>query len=79
MNLWLRLIWLFLTTPFRPRLAIPTDVSVLGLRVLPNDLDLSLHMNNGRYLTVMDLGRLDLILRSGLAGAGCPPPASRGC
>lgn len=69
MNLWLRLIWLFLSAPFRPRLAIPTDVSVLALRVLPNDLDLSLHMNNGRYLTVMDLGRLDLILRSGLAGA----------
>jgi acyl-CoA thioesterase FadM len=69
MNLWLRLIWLFLTAPFRPRLAIPADVSVLALRVLPNDLDLSLHMNNGRYLTVMDLGRLDLILRSGLAGA----------
>jgi acyl-CoA thioesterase FadM len=69
MNLWLRLIWLFLSAPFRPRLAIPADVSVLALRVLPNDLDLSLHMNNGRYLTVMDLGRLDLILRSGLAGA----------
>lgn len=69
MNLWLRLIWLFLTAPFRPRLAIPDDISVLALRVLPNDLDLSMHMNNGRYLTVMDLGRLDLILRSGLAGA----------
>ncbi|WP_295559167.1 thioesterase family protein [uncultured Hyphomicrobium sp.] len=69
MNLWLRLLWLFLTAPFRPRLAAPTDVSVLTLRVLPNDLDLSLHMNNGRYLAVMDLGRLDLLLRSGLGSA----------
>ena len=69
MNLWLRLIWLLLTSPFRPRLSVPGDVSVLTLRVLPNDLDLSLHMNNGRYLAVMDLGRLDLILRSGLGGA----------
>ncbi|MBN8911164.1 MAG: thioesterase family protein [Rhizobiales bacterium] len=69
MNLWLRLLWLLMTAPFRPRLSVPGDVSVLAFRVLPNDLDLSLHMNNGRYLTVMDLGRLDLLIRSGLAGA----------
>lgn len=66
MNLWLRLFWLFLSAPFRPRLTVPDDVSVLTFRVLPNDLDLSLHMNNGRYLAIMDLGRLDLIIRSGL-------------
>lgn len=69
MNLWLRLIWLFLTAPFRPRLQVPDGVSVLAFRVLLNDLDLSLHMNNGRYLAIMDLGRLDLIIRSGLGGA----------
>jgi acyl-CoA thioesterase FadM len=69
MNLWLRLLWLFLTAPFRPRLSLPGEASVLALRVLPNDLDLSLHMNNGRYLAIMDLGRLDLLLRSGLGGA----------
>lgn len=69
MNLWLRLLWLFATAPFRARLAMPADVSVLTLRVLPNDLDLSLHMNNGRYLAVMDLGRLDLLVRSGLGRA----------
>lgn len=69
MNLWLRLLWLFLCTPFRPRLAVPGDTSALSFRVLPNDLDLSLHMNNGRYLAIMDLGRLDLLMRSGLGGA----------
>lgn len=69
MNLWLRLLWLFLVAPFRPRLSLPGEISVLTLRVLPNDLDLSLHMNNGRYLAIMDLGRLDLLLRSGLGGA----------
>jgi acyl-CoA thioesterase FadM len=69
MNLWLRLVWLLLSAPFRPRLALPGEVGALTLCVLPNDLDLSLHMNNGRYLAVMDLGRLDLLLRSGLAGA----------
>ncbi len=34
---------------------------------LPNDLDINLHVNNGRYLTLCDLGRIDLFLRSGLA------------
>jgi acyl-CoA thioesterase FadM len=41
-------------------------VSRLAFRVLPTDLDLNGHMNNGRYLTLMDLGRLDHVLRSGL-------------
>ena len=36
------------------------------MRVLPNDLDLNMHLNNGRYLTIMDLGRIDLIVRAGL-------------
>ena len=35
--------------------------------VSPFDLDAYLHMNNGRYLTIMDLGRLDLMQRCGLA------------
>jgi acyl-CoA thioesterase FadM len=42
------------------------EESVLPLRVLPNDLDLNVHMNNGRYLSLMDLGRMDLVLRNGL-------------
>ena len=25
----------------------------------------NLHMNNGRYLTIMDIGRFDLIMRMG--------------
>jgi acyl-CoA thioesterase FadM len=66
MNLWLRLLWLLFSAPLRPKLAVPAETSALTLRVLPNDLDLSLHMNNGRYLAIMDLGRLDLLIRSGL-------------
>lgn len=69
MNLWLRLVWLLLTAPFRPKISVPDGFSTLTLRVLPNDLDLSLHMNNGRYLTIMDLGRIDLIIRGGLGKA----------
>lgn len=34
--------------------------------VLPTDLDTNIHMNNGRYLTLMDLGRLDFIHKIGL-------------
>jgi acyl-CoA thioesterase FadM len=50
---------------FGARLA-PLGESVVRLRVWPNDLDTNLHMNNGRYLTIMDLGRLDLMFRTGL-------------
>jgi acyl-CoA thioesterase FadM len=44
----------------------PLGESVLRFRVLPNDLDLNLHVNNGRYFTLMDLGRVDLVTRFGL-------------
>ena len=39
------------------------------MRVLPTDLDANMHMNNGRYLSIMDLGRFDLTIRNGLLGA----------
>jgi acyl-CoA thioesterase FadM len=32
---------------------------------MPNDLDLLRHMNNGSYLTLMDIGQVDLLVRSG--------------
>lgn len=66
MNLWLRLIWVLVTGRWRGYLALPDGVSVLDFRVWPHDLDLSVHMNNGRYLTLMDLGRTDVMVRSGL-------------
>jgi acyl-CoA thioesterase FadM len=66
MNLWLRLLWLIVTAHRRTRLVMPGGVSELHFRVWPHDLDPSLHMNNARYLGIMDLGRLDVILRSGL-------------
>ncbi len=66
MNLWLRLLWLLVTARWRAPLAMPDGVSILNFRVWPHDLDLSAHLNNGRYLTLMDQGRLDVMLRSGL-------------
>jgi acyl-CoA thioesterase FadM len=66
MNLWLRLLWLFATARWRGALQAPLAVSRVPFRVMPHDLDTSLHMNNGRYWTLMDLGRTDLMLRMGL-------------
>jgi acyl-CoA thioesterase FadM len=66
MNLWLRLLHLLLTAFSGPKLDPVRDVSRLHFRVWPHDLDTSLHMNNGRYWTIMDLGRADLMIRSGL-------------
>jgi len=38
------------------------------LRVWPNDLDFNLHVNNGRYLTLADLGRMHWFWRTGMLG-----------
>ncbi len=65
MNLWLRMIRVVLRALLGQRLA-PLDTSRVYFRVWPHDLDINLHMNNGRYLTLMDLGRLDLMLRTGM-------------
>lgn len=65
MNLFFRLIKVLLGTFWRTPLNL-LDESIVEFRVWPNDLDLNLHMNNGRYLTLMDLGRFDLIFRMGM-------------
>jgi YbgC/YbaW family acyl-CoA thioester hydrolase len=69
MNLWFRLIFLLLVTPFRPRIAAPHGVSRLNFRVWFNDLDTNGHVNNGRYWTMFDLGRTDMMIRMGLLKA----------
>jgi acyl-CoA thioesterase FadM len=66
MNLWFRLIWYLLTAWRRPTLEATHAISTLDFRVWPTDLDVSMHMNNGRYLTLMDIGRLDFLVRTGL-------------
>ena len=67
MNLLFRLLLVILRARRGPRLG-PLDESVIHSRVLPTDLDLNLHLNNGRYLTLMDLGRVDLMFRMGVVG-----------
>ncbi len=66
MNLYLRFLILILK-----RLRVSTRIDVFDtcrtrFRVQPWDLDFNLHMNNGRYLSIMDLGRFDLMLKSGI-------------
>lgn len=65
MNQYIRLLWVLLTARFRP------PCPVLGpcytsLRVGFTDLDVLRHVNNGVYLSMGDVGRMDLLLRSGL-------------
>jgi len=46
---------------------LPLDgISRLRLTTLPTDIDILRHMNNGRYLSLFDLGRWDLLVRTRL-------------
>lgn len=65
MNLWFRFIWLLICSPFRKRLE-PLETPVRKFRALPNDIDSGLHVNNARYFSFMDLGRIDWLLRTGI-------------
>lgn len=42
------------------------DNSILKMRVMPGDIDVFGELNNGRFLTLMDFGRFDLAIRTGL-------------
>jgi len=66
-NLILRMLGLLVASLFKTRLPVEKPENSLTLRVLPNDIDINLHMNNGRYLTICDLTRVDMFIRSGLA------------
>ncbi|HEX6275935.1 MAG TPA: acyl-CoA thioesterase [Polyangiaceae bacterium] len=63
MSLFFRLLFTVLTARFRAR------AEVLGpcrtrLRVWPGDIDPLLHVNNGVYLSMLDVARVDLFLRA---------------
>ena len=65
MNLYLRLLILLIRSRWKPHLDL-FEPSILKFHVLPSDLDINMHMNNGRYNSIMDLGRVDIMLRTGL-------------
>lgn len=69
MNLIFRMLWVIVRSYFLKRIEMDRVTSSLSLRVLPNDIDINFHMNNGRYLTICDLNRVDVFARSGLLKA----------
>ncbi|MCW2961336.1 MAG: thioesterase [Thermoleophilia bacterium] len=61
----------FPLTAWRAKRRSPVDMleeSTLQMRVQLLDCDYNFHVNNGRYLSLMDLGRTDHIGRTGLLG-----------
>lgn len=67
MNLFMRLLWLRLVARFRPATGLLGPVRT-PFRVLPTDLDVLRHVNNGVYFSLMDIARMDLLIRAGLEG-----------
>jgi hypothetical protein len=65
MNIYFRLLRTLLCAPFKPRILIG-DAIVLPFRVWPNDLEINSHMNNGRYMTIVDLALIEYFTRAGL-------------
>ncbi len=68
MNQLIRLVSIYLRARWRSRCGLLHPYSV-EFTVQLTDLDIFLHMNNGRYFSIMDLGRVDLFVRSGLLEA----------
>ncbi len=64
MNQLLRLLWVVVLRR-ATRLAV-LDTCRTPFTVVPGDLDVLRHMNNGIYLSLMDLGRVDYMRRTGL-------------
>lgn len=62
-----RMIWQLFRIRRAPRLPV-TGTHVSHHLCLPWDLDLWMELNNGRTLTLYDLGRIPLAVRTGLAG-----------
>lgn len=66
MNLFFRLFLMSVLARFRPSLSILQSCET-NFRCWPTDLDIQRHMNNGQYLSILDLARIDIISRAGLA------------
>ena len=65
MNLLFRFIYHVVISRFLKPMDI-NDSDRVKMRVWPNDIDANIHLNNGRFLSLMDLGRTRMSVRSGL-------------
>lgn len=68
MNLYLRLLVVMLRNLAREKLHF-SHVAESRFRVLPHDLDAFGHMNNGRYLQIIDVARAEWMIQTGVASA----------
>lgn len=67
MNIHLRMTKVFMAAFLRRKPSVNAlEPFTVNMRVWPMDLDFNLHKNNGRYLSCMDIGRMDLAFRAGL-------------
>jgi len=60
-----RFLFVVLASLLRRRVA-PLDESVVRFTVLPQDCDLNFHLNAGRFVSFMDVARIELVGRLGL-------------
>lgn len=65
MHMIFRTILIFLKKRFLSKTQF-NEKTVINMRVLPTDLDLLWHVNNGVYFSFMDFGRWDMIFRNGV-------------
>ena len=68
MNLYCRLLFALIQGRWRKRLT-PFETAETAFRVLPQDIDVFGHMNNGRYLQIMDIARAQWMQRTGVLPA----------
>ncbi|HEY6645084.1 acyl-CoA thioesterase [Povalibacter sp.] len=64
MNLWIRLL-LILALGWRRSRMLVTECCSTPFIVMPSDIDLLGHVNNGKYFSLMDVARTDHAIRSG--------------
>ncbi|HYC90999.1 MAG TPA: acyl-CoA thioesterase [Thermoanaerobaculia bacterium] len=62
MLLFFRFLFTILSSGLRRRIG-PLDSATLYYRALPHDCDLNFHLNAGRYVSFMDISRVELIAR----------------
>tara|TARA_R110000868_G_scaffold190862_1_gene434770 strand:+ start:69192 stop:69653 length:462 start_codon:yes stop_codon:yes gene_type:complete len=66
MNLYFRLIRLFILNFLNRQKVDAFTPTEIDFKVWPLDMDINIHMNNARYLSMMDLGRIHHMCRCGL-------------
>lgn len=68
MNLFFRRLWVFLRAQLSSKNGVFTNVFSLNFRVWLTDQDTFLHLTNSRYLSFSDLGRMNMLIRTGIWG-----------